>query len=73
MPVAFLEDTSVHRTDIRGDIDMPTTHRSAWLACALCAFAATATSGQGSTGGALPPPKNERRQQREDRLKADQA
>ena len=52
---------------------MPTTHRSAWLACALCAFAATATSGQGSTGGALPPPKNERRQQREDSLKADQA
>jgi hypothetical protein len=52
---------------------MPTTHRIAWGACALCAVAGAATSGQGSTGGTLPPPKNERRHHREDRFKADQA
>jgi hypothetical protein len=49
---------------------MPT-HRTVWLACALCALAATAASGQGSTSGALPRPKNDSRQQREDSLKAD--
>jgi peptidoglycan hydrolase-like protein with peptidoglycan-binding domain len=51
---------------------MPT-HRTVWLACALCALAATAASGQGSSSGALPRPKNDSRQQREDSLKADQA
>ena len=49
------------------------TLRSAWLACVLCALAATTASGQGPTAGALSPPKNDSRQQREDSLKADEA
>jgi peptidoglycan hydrolase-like protein with peptidoglycan-binding domain len=70
MPVAHEE--SIHHINLGGQIAM-TTYRTAWLACALCAFVTTTSWGQTSTGDTAAPKKNISRQQREDSLKAEQA